>query len=35
MKKTLLAICISASAIFTAKAQQGLTIILDTKKFIM
>jgi hypothetical protein len=34
MKKTLLAICISASAIFTAKAQQGLTIILDTKKFI-
>ena len=34
MKKTLLAICISASAIFTANAQQGLTIILDTKKFI-
>lgn len=34
MKKTLLAICISASAIFTAQAQQGLTIILDTKKFI-
>ena len=33
MKKTLLAICISASAIFTAKAQQGLTILLDTKKF--
>jgi hypothetical protein len=33
MKKTLLAICISASAIFTANAQQGLTILLDTKKF--